>query len=287
MQAKLFSIIVLTFLSLLNCKSPISNVDCYAPVNLIMLSEKDLIERAQKLTPKNPYVVFKNCGGSKIDSNEMNRLNNGELTTDKYVNEKGVIIEEVVREITEEDEMLQILVEEAYGYEDPFPFVKINCDSLEEILTAVYRSDQGKRTINVPESEINDPFEDKTTVVNIIRQCGIPNKNDISENALIAIFYVFQHSTSDIMAAYYPYIRESASSGNMKLRWLAMMKDRLLLSHEKQQIYGTQYSEDPVTNKTTLSPLRNPEMVNKRREEMGMGPIERERFFKRIDQPLN
>ena len=263
----------ITILFFYSCTSVQQEPKCYTPKGLYKLSEKDLIKRAQLLIPKTPYIVFKNCEGHVTDSVEMNLLDIGIMTTDKYVNEKGVIVEEVVRIKTEEDEILDILIEEAYAFEDPFPFVNINCDSLDNILSAVYKSDQGKRTIDVPKFAINDPFEDETTVVNIIKQCGIPNKDDISENALAAIFLVLQHTTTDIMAAYYPYIRESAKSGNMKLRWLAMMEDRILLHHEKEQVYGTQSYKDPITNKSKLLPLRNPEQVNERRTQMGMDSL--------------
>lgn len=53
-----------------------------------------------------------------------------------------------------------------------------------------------------------------------------------------------------------------------------MMHDRILMSDGKAQIYGSQITQNLQTNEWELYHLEKPESVDKRRLEVGLGPLE-------------
>lgn len=93
-----------------------------------------------------------------------------------------------------------------------------------------------------------------------------------------AIFFVIQYAFSDIHARYYPAIEKMVESGDMAPGKLALITDRILVEHGKEQAYGSQVFKDNNTGKYELFPLRDPPNklsgVNKRRAAMGLEPIE-------------
>jgi len=51
----------------------------------------------------------------------------------------------------------------------------------------------------------------------------------------------------------------------------AKMRDRLLVGHGKKQLYGTQVKLENLVRE--LYPVKDPGYVDKRREEIGLGPL--------------
>ena len=54
---------------------------------------------------------------------------------------------------------------------------------------------------------------------------------------------------------------------------LALLEDRVSLRKVGKQIYGSQIGKDQETGEYFISPLEDPENVDKRRAEVGLGPI--------------
>ena len=87
-----------------------------------------------------------------------------------------------------------------------------------------------------------------------------------------AVFLVIQHASKELREKYFPLIKASAEKGELTLRVVAMMEDRMLMEKGKKQKYGTQlisYNDGPLR----LHPIEDEANVNKRRAAMGMGTI--------------
>lgn len=112
-------------------------------------------------------------------------------------------------------------------------------------------------------------------VEKIISIYGYPGKSLVGEPTNESAFYVIQHSTE--IAKYLPLIKEAAEKEEILFTKYAMMLDRSLVQQGKEQIYGTQGQGKEITNKKTgkkeffdyISPIQNPEKVNKRRKKAG------------------
>lgn len=89
-----------------------------------------------------------------------------------------------------------------------------------------------------------------------------------------ALFLVIQHSDLDTQVKYLPMMREAVKKGNTRGSSLALLEDRVALGQGKRQIYGSQIGRDPETNEYYVLPLIEPEKVDERRAEVGLGSIE-------------
>jgi hypothetical protein len=68
-------------------------------------------------------------------------------------------------------------------------------------------------------------------------------------------------------------MREAVKEGNADSKGLALLEDRVALGEGKKQIYGSQLEMDYTTNLYILSPMIDPDNVDKRRAEVGLKPI--------------
>jgi len=90
------------------------------------------------------------------------------------------------------------------------------------------------------------------------------------------LFLVIQHATNiETQLNYLPMLREAVKLGNAKASDLAFLEDRIAIGQGKRQIYGSQIGRDAETGEYYISPLINPESVNERRAEVGLGTIEK------------
>jgi hypothetical protein len=88
-----------------------------------------------------------------------------------------------------------------------------------------------------------------------------------------ALFLVIQHSNRATQERYLPMMREAVKNGKAQGTSLALLEDRVALAQGKRQIYGSQVAQDPVTHTYYVRPLEDPDHVDKRRAEVGLGPI--------------
>ena len=68
-------------------------------------------------------------------------------------------------------------------------------------------------------------------------------------------------------------MREAVNKGNANASSLALLEDRVALGQGKRQIYGSQVHTDRETKEMYVAPLVDPENVDKRRAEVGLGPL--------------
>jgi hypothetical protein len=87
------------------------------------------------------------------------------------------------------------------------------------------------------------------------------------------LFLVIQHSDQATQEKYLPMMRTAVKNGKAQGSSLALLEDRVALGQGKKQIYGSQISRDNQTQLYYVSPLDDPDNVDKRRAEVGLQPL--------------
>lgn len=111
-------------------------------------------------------------------------------------------------------------------------------------------------------------------VIKIIEEKGWVGKSLVGGQANTALWLVIQHAKVEIQEKYLPLLKESVLKGESTPRHLAMLEDRVNMHNGKPQIYGSQMELNKETGKWQFVEILEPEYVNQRRREIGMGPIE-------------
>lgn len=107
----------------------------------------------------------------------------------------------------------------------------------------------------------------------IIEEYGWPKKSEVGGMAAGTAFLVIQHSDLETQKKYLPIMTEAANNREAEWSSLAMLKDRINMREGKAQIYGSQIRIDEDGSYMVYE-IENPEFVNQRRVEVGLGPIE-------------
>jgi hypothetical protein len=84
---------------------------------------------------------------------------------------------------------------------------------------------------------------------------------------------VIQHAGIKIQEKYLPMMRDAVIKGNARAGSLALLEDRVALRRGGKQIYGSQITRDDKTGKYYVMPLEDPDNVDKRRQQVGLGPL--------------
>lgn len=111
-------------------------------------------------------------------------------------------------------------------------------------------------------------------VVEIIENRGWVGKSVIGGQANMTIWLVIQHAPIETQEKYLPLLQESVKKGESSGSHLALLEDRILMRNGKPQTYGSQIVSDNETGKQIVYEIRDPEYVNQRRREVGLGPIQ-------------
>ncbi len=156
-----------------------------------------------------------------------------------------------------------------FVYVGSIDIIEVDCSKKHQILSEVYESDQRIRKSNVEFIKFaKEDHRNQELVISIIEKCGMPTLNEVTQKHMDAIWLGLQHTTKNIRKKYFPLIEEAVENGDLNKEQYALMKDRILMDEGKPQIYGSQIKSGK------LYKLENPETVNERRKEMGMGTIE-------------
>jgi hypothetical protein len=108
-------------------------------------------------------------------------------------------------------------------------------------------------------------------VTEILDKYGWVGADKIGGQANQTLFIVIQHSDLKTQQKYLPMVREAVKIGNANRSALALLEDRVALREGKRQIYGSQFGYDNETKKSYVLPLDDPDNVDKRRAEVGLG----------------
>ncbi|WP_341908480.1 DUF6624 domain-containing protein [Fluviicola taffensis] len=88
------------------------------------------------------------------------------------------------------------------------------------------------------------------------------------------LFLVIQHADQKTQEQYLPMMREAVAKGNAAASSLALLEDRVALGQGKKQIYGSQIGVFKETGVNYVLPLDDPDNVDKRRAEVGLGKLQ-------------
>jgi hypothetical protein len=108
-------------------------------------------------------------------------------------------------------------------------------------------------------------------VTEILDKYGWIGSDKVGGTANQTLFLVIQHSDLKTQQKYLPMMREAVKKKNASGSALALLEDRVALGEGKRQVYGSQIGRDNSTNKSYVLPLDDPDNVDKRRAEVGLG----------------
>lgn len=106
----------------------------------------------------------------------------------------------------------------------------------------------------------------------ILDERGWLGSNIIGKQGNSALFLVIQHSDLETQLKYLPMMQEAVKNGNASAGSLALLEDRLCIKQGKRQIYGSQIGRNSEGG-YSVNPIIDPYNVDKRRKEVGLGPI--------------
>ncbi|NER18341.1 DUF6624 domain-containing protein [Spongiivirga citrea] len=110
-------------------------------------------------------------------------------------------------------------------------------------------------------------------VKNILDKYGWPTKEMIGEQGNLTICNVIQHSDNETRIQYLPLMRQAVKEKKLEPRFLVRAEDRIATEKGEPQIYGGQMKYYPETKSFNVWPVFDPVNVDKRRAEIGLGPI--------------
>ncbi|MFA6152470.1 MAG: DUF6624 domain-containing protein [Chitinophagaceae bacterium] len=121
-------------------------------------------------------------------------------------------------------------------------------------------------------SRINDETQKELEI--LINKKGWPKISNVRNQAASAAFLIIQHADLDKQKKYLPVIKKYCEEGEAEWQSYALMYDRVQVSQNKPQKYGSQVHFNPLTNKEELYPLEDDTKVNEYRKAAGMGSLE-------------
>lgn len=111
-------------------------------------------------------------------------------------------------------------------------------------------------------------------IQNILDERGWLGQDVIGRRGNTTLFLVIQHSDLPVQEKYLPMMRDAVAKGNARASSLALLEDRVALAQGKKQIYGSQVGRNPDSGVYYVSPLEDPDNVDKRRAEVGLQPLQ-------------
>ncbi len=245
----------------------------YRPSDLKPVSRQELIRRALRFAyPNGQQMTYRNEAGEIIPYDSLLTIPNPTLyALDYYENDAGEIVEAVIRESTEADRDFQKRYQQVANTGPELRKVEVNCSDKAAFLQGVFERDQSSRHAGLLDRKTD--HENLELITSFLDKCGVPDHDEIDDVQRAAIWTVLQHGPRDVRLAYLPQLEAAAGRGDIGPGAIAMMRDRLLVEEGKPQLYGTQVHTDPGSGQNSLHPLSDPATVDRRRAEVGLGPL--------------
>lgn len=102
---------------------------------------------------------------------------------------------------------------------------------------------------------------------------GWPSKDVVGDQGNLTICNVLQHSDLEVRLQYLPMMKQAVFDKELHPRLLARAEDRIATNRGELQIYGGQMKYYPETKTFNVWPVFDPVNIDKRRAEIGLGPI--------------
>lgn len=113
--------------------------------------------------------------------------------------------------------------------------------------------------------------ENEERIPELLSQYGWPTTSEVTEYAAAGAALIINHASHELRAKYFPMLEKAFKNGEAQPLRYAKMRDRLLVEEGKEQLYGTQVRFDQMVR--VPYPIKEPENVDKRRAEIGLGPL--------------
>ncbi|WP_304509981.1 DUF6624 domain-containing protein [Anaerotignum sp.] len=127
-----------------------------------------------------------------------------------------------------------------------------------EVYQKIYR---GNHTINIKKIKA------------ILNNHGWPEWTVIGDQGNRTICNVLQHADQVTREHYIPMMRQAVLDKKLEPRYLVRAEDRIATDKGELQIYGGQMKYYPETKSFNVWPVYDPVNIDKRRAEIGLGPI--------------
>ena len=111
-------------------------------------------------------------------------------------------------------------------------------------------------------------------VKSILDNQGWLETDVIGYNGNLALWLVIQHADLEVQLRYLPMMRAAVKEGNARPEHLALLEGRVAIRQGGRQIHGSQIGIDQETGEYYVSPLIDPDNVDKRRFEVGLNSFQ-------------
>lgn len=171
----------------------------------------------------------------------------------RKLNQTDTVLQQQLIDIQQLDQNQHILarrIAQTYGY---------NSDTVKK----VWKQIEHQNRLNVVQ------------VSAILDKYGWLGADQIGEWATRGIWLVIQHADGDLKAQqkYLPLLRATVKRGQASKEYLALLEDKVAVNEGRKQLYGSQMYRDSITLISHVSPIADPESVDKRRAKMGLEPL--------------
>lgn len=247
----------------------------------------DLYTKAFKIESKNPNDLYNGACASSLAGNTEKAFKWLNLSIDNgWMNLKHLSSDTDLENLHSKKEWEMTVGK----LEKKLKLMEANYDKpLQAELLAIYDEDQKYRfQMNEtqkkfgPESkEMQDLWKitDQKDSINLLKvkkildEKGWVGKDKVGAQANSALFLVIQHADLETQKKYLPMMKEAVTKGNASPASLALLIDRIEIREGRKQIYGSQIGTNPTNKTLYVLPLVDPDNVDKRRAEVGLGPI--------------
>jgi len=110
-----------------------------------------------------------------------------------------------------------------------------------------------------------------TRIKEIIKEYGYPGKSLAGDQSSTA-WLVIQHADLKTQEEYLPVLQDAADKGELSKSSFALLVDRVRMRKGEKQLYGSQIQMN--NGKYEIYPIEDEPNVNRRRAEVGLGPLE-------------
>ncbi|WP_400077936.1 DUF6624 domain-containing protein [Winogradskyella sp. R77965] len=110
-------------------------------------------------------------------------------------------------------------------------------------------------------------------IKNILTKYSWPDSTQIGERGNLTICNVLQHADQETREHYIPLMKQAVLDKKLEPRLLVRAEDRIATDKGELQIYGGQMKFYPETKSFNVWPVYDPVNIDKRRAEIGLGPI--------------
>jgi len=169
------------------------------------------------------------------------------------------------------------------------PVIKDDSVDLVAMLDTIFTSEQepislrdtyiDKYGVDSKEAKEQQLIYEKNHIINerkireVLDTDGWPDIELIGEAGNRTICNVIQHADNEVRIQYLPMMKKAVKDGNLNPQLLVRAEDRIATERGDLQIYGGQMKYYPETKSFNVWPVYDPVNIDKRRAEIGLGPI--------------